>query len=617
MFDSFSSLVKNKCLFYPERRALSYNEQAYSYKELNQCSNQLAYYFASKGIKNGTIAAIISRNYLMRVISILAIWKLGAAYLPIEPDYPLTRIKFILHDAKSTFIITDTKIHEKILSVNNSIFPILLDEHDIISTFPTADLPDSTQSNDIAYISYTSGSTGNPKGAIITQSNILSIYNAWSQVYKLTRSDRHLQIASFGFDVCSGDIIRAFGSGAELIICPCEIILQPKPLYELLEKKAITIAEFTPTILRKLITYLDKKKLNLHFMRLLICGSDSWSFKEYKHFKSFLNPVARLVNSYGTTETTIDNTYFEISGLDTQIDDGSSVPIGQPFPNSTIKILDEKLEECLPGMQGEIYIGGTGVSAGYFNQPALTKEKFVTLSFENNENKIFYKTGDLGSYLSDGNISFLGRIDDKIKIMGCRVGLTEVENIFHKYPTLQECVIIPHYLLKLNENFLIAFIMVSNEKFKENEFISFLKENAPLYMIPSVYLLISSLPVSLHGKLDRRKLSDELTSKLEPSHFQQKFNGQEKNTENIEEILVKIFAKTFNIYIEDVKRCFFILNTHALLLDQFSKELRLYFNLKFEQAELTEIHTIIGLKKFVIDKTVSNFWRNEHVIEKE
>lgn len=283
------------------------------------------------------------------------------------------------------------------------------------NNFPIDELPNVKDKNTLAYIAYTSGSTGNPKGVMVTHANIFSIYNAWKQVYNLTSDDRHLQIANFGFDVCSGDIIRAFGSGAHLVICPSEIILNPEKLFNLLKKQVIKIAEFTPVVLRKLINYLNE--VNLNFMRLLICGSDAWSIKEYKVFKSYLNPNARLINSYGTTETAIDSTYFEWNESISQLNELSAVPLGKPFPNSKIKILNEALKECPPEVHGEIYIGGEGVSLGYLNQPELTQKKFISLLL-NNKNEIFYKTGDRGYYLADGNIMFLGRSDDQIKIMG-------------------------------------------------------------------------------------------------------------------------------------------------------------------------------------------------------
>ena len=588
MFIPLIFRIKKNCLLNPKNQALSFEGQVYTYNELTKRSNQFAYYLESKGIRKNTVVAIISNNYLGRIVSIIALWKLGAAYLPIETSYPLTRINFILDDSKVSFAILDKKNEESNFFNSKSISSIFLeDDSNEISTFPTNDLQDYSEHTDIAYIAYTSGSTGSPKGAIVTQSNIASIYHAWEEVYKLSSTDIHLQIANFGFDVCTGDIIRAFGSGSQLVVCPPEIVFQPEKLYELLISNAINIAEFTPTVLRSLITYLNQKGLNLHFMRLLICGSDSWSLKEYKYFKSFLSSSARLINSYGTTEATIDSAYFELNDQEEPLDEVLSVPIGRPFPNSTIKILNEKLENCSLGIQGEIYIGGYGVSQGYLNRPNLTKEKFVELSFEDSEKNIFYKTGDLGYFLPDGNIYFSGRIDDQIKIMGNRVGLFEIENIINSYQSIQKIVVTKHPILKSEEHFLIAFVIFTNS-FSINDFIYFVNKNIPSYCIPNFYLPVSSFPVSHHGKLDRKKLGSELIYKKNDIDYFP------------EEKLAKILEIVFNVYnLKEIENYFFNINNNHLLLVRILKEIEIHYKLKLEQKDLITIHTIGDLKKLI------------------
>ena len=599
MFVSFNALFKNNCLCYPERLALSYKDKHYSYKELNKRSNQLAYYLKRRGIKKGMIVAIISRNYLERIVCIISLWKLGAAYLPIDPNYPLTRTNFILHDSKVNFVITDSEVCEDSV-LNHTWIPIILDDENKEVTFLSVDdLPSSSEFNDTAYIAYTSGSTGEPKGVIITQGNISSVYSAWEKIYKLTCSDKHLQIANFGFDVCSGDIIRALGSGAHLVLCPPEIILQSNRFYELLLQETITVAEFTPTILRRLISYLDQNNLNLYFMRLLICGSDSWYLKEYKKFQSFLNPQARLINSYGTTEATIDSTYFEMNkGTSSQFDEQLPVPLGRPFPNTTIKILNEKFEACLSGVHGEIYIGGGGVALGYLDQPKLTQQKFITLSIGINKNSIFYKTGDLGYYLPDGNIGFLGRADDQIKIMDYRVGLIEVEEALNRYPGVVKAVVVAHFSLDLEENLLVAFITPYQE-FEINDHIAFLKNYLPVYAIPTIYLLVPSFPISYHGKLDRLKLASKLTCRDEVDAVQDENKQKWVALNEAEEILLKILKTTLNICSIRNDDCFFNLDTNPLLFDRFLREIELHYSLTLHVEDFAGAHTVNELARVI------------------
>lgn len=589
-----TSLFKDNFLSFSERPALSYKDMLYSYKELNQRSNQFAHYLQSKSINSGTTVALLSRDYLERVVSILALWKLGATYLPIDPDYPKTRIRFILRDAKINFIITDEAIYKNFF-LNSHLKPILLDNKDNRrNSFSVDELPDCKDKNSLAYIAYTSGSTGNPKGVMVTHANIFSIYNAWEQAYNLTYKDRHLQIANFGFDVCSGDIIRALGSGAHLEICPTEIILNPGKLFSLLKKTGITVAEFTPVVLRKLISYLYEKRLDLHFMRLLICGSDAWSVKEYIDFKSYLNPNARLINSYGTTETAIDSTYFEWNESMSSLNELSAVPLGKPFLNSKIKVLNEQLKECAPGAQGEICIGGEGVSLGYLNQPELTQKKFISLLL-NNKNEIFYKTGDLGYYLDDGNIYFSGRVDDQIKIMGFRVELLEVENILNSYPAIEKAIVLSHSSFNSTSQFLVAFIKY-NKSFKISDYIDFLKNNLPPYSIPLVYLPIDSFPISPHGKIDRAKLSASLILSEQKSNYNNELNNQFSIESDIEKKILAIFGRLFNIPSFNLNN-FFYINT-----DYLQKKLRNEFKLndiKLDLNQYISIHTFYDIKKLL------------------
>lgn len=588
-------LLKHHYSLYSERPALRYKNQIYSYEALYQQSNQFAHYLKSKAVKKGTIVALISRNYLERIVSIIALWKLGAAYVPIDPDYPSTRINYIINDSKVNFIITDEAIYKKYF-LNSSLTAILLDDkNNKKNTFPKDDLHCNNNVNAIAYIAYTSGSTGNPKGVPITHSNIASIYAAWEQIYNLTCLDRHLQIANFGFDVCSGDIIRAIASGSQLVICPTEIILNPEKLYYLLKKNSITIAEFTPVILRKLIHYLKKEKLDLYFMRLLICGSDTWTLKEYKEIKSYLSPHARLVNSYGTTEATIDSTYFELDETTSPLNEFSSVPLGKPFPNTKIKILSDKFQECLPGVQGEIYIGGSGVSQGYLNQPKLTQERFIPLFLKNGKREIFYKTGDIGYYLIDGNIAFLGRADAQIKIMGARIELHEIENNLNNYQTIEKAIVLPHSSLDSTEQFLVAYIKYT-ETFKINDYIIFLKNQLPLHAIPIVYFPINFFPISPHGKIDRLKLSTF-------SIYGDKFNSLKKIKNkiqietHIEKKILETLKKLLNISTLNGNN-FFCINSSFLLRTQFFK------NPKVDLNKFSNMHTIHEMSKFLEESAV-------------
>ena len=222
--------------------------------------------------------------------------------------------------------------------------------------------------DNLAYIIYTSGSTGQSKGVMIQHCSLVNAYFAWETIYQLrTNATSHLQMASFSFDVFSGDLIRALCSGGKLVLCPRDLLLSPEQLYELMQKEKVDCAEFVPAVLRNLIQYLENSQQRLDFMRLLICGSDSWSGSEYRKFLQFCSSQTRLINSYGLTEATIDSSYFETTNKNLTVE--QLVPIGRPFPNTQFYILDKYLQPVPIGIPGELYIGGVNLARGYSTSP--------------------------------------------------------------------------------------------------------------------------------------------------------------------------------------------------------------------------------------------------------
>ncbi len=319
-------------------------------------------------------------------------------------------------------------------------------------------------------------------------------------------------------------------------------------------------------------------------MRLLICGSDNWYLKEYKKVRSFLSANARLINSYGTTETTIDSSYFETNKAISKFDEQLSVPIGSPFPKTVIKILDKKLKDCPTGTKGEIYIGGSGVCLGYLNQPELTQQKFITLRLKEGRKEVFYKTGDLGYYLPNGNIVLSGRKDYQIKIMDRRVSISEVEDVLNSHSTIQKAVVIAHSFFDSKEKYLIAFLKTSsNEKFEINKYLNFLKEKLPMYSIPVFYLLVPSFPISYHGKLDRLKLicKNKVNNKLSVN-----------NNPNEKLFMLKILQDIFNISCLNNYKFFFNTDTNPVLKNNFIIIIKNYYYINIELKDLIGVHTV-------------------------
>jgi len=494
-------LIEKNALSHPTKIAVAYQDKNLSYEELNQKSNYLANLLITEGIKPETIVGVSFERSPEMVIAILGVLKSGGAYLPIDPSYPQDRINYMLSDSNISFLLTQKTLLKKFQKIK--LKKICLDSTQINQT-PIN--PQTTVNKDnLAYVLYTSGSTGNPKGVMVCHSNLINTYESWEKVYQLKDTDCHLQMANFSFDVFTGDLARALCSGGKLILCPKRTLLNPKKLYELITKEKINCAEFVPTILRKLYDYLNLNNHSLAFMRLLICGSDNWSINEYRKLQKLCGKKTRVINSYGLTETTIDSTYFEdplpsIKYFSTD----RSVPIGKPFPNTEIFILDDNLNTMPNDIIGEICIAGHGLARGYLNNPQLTAQKFI---FHPSLKKRLYKTGDLGRRLSDGNIEFLGRLDNQIKLRGMRVELNDVENILNSHPSIKESLTAVCENQVNNKKLIAYFVPKQGAELNTLELRKFLQTKLPNYMIPSIFIKLDSLPITPSGKLDRKALN--------------------------------------------------------------------------------------------------------------
>ena len=501
--------IENKAIHYPDLTALEFNGQILTYQALNEQSNQLAHFLKSIGVTTETIVGIsITRSFNM-VIGILAIWKAGGAYLPIDPDYPTHRIEYIFADSLIQLLLTEHSLLEQLPSM--AIKKICLDRDQLtFKSYPLSNPVCALTGNNLAYLLYTSGSTGKPKGVMVSHSNLIASYLSWEYIYQLTTKDCHLQMAGFSFDVFAGDLLRALCSGAKLVLCPKRYLLRPEKLYTLMQEQQINCAEFVPTILRRVIEYIKITDQNFNFMRLLICGSDTWSLGEYRGLKQFCSSKTRVINSYGLTEASIDSTWFEesLNSL-TKISTNQYVPIGKPMPHATIFLLDDQMNTVCNANIGEIYIGGAGVARGYYNKPELSKERFIVHSFNGKPPLKLYKTGDQGRLLPDGNIQFLGRGDNQIKLTGIRVELSEIESIINSFPTIKENIVI------LNEQEpkhprLVSYVVVEH---REPETFSklrlFLSGNLPGYLIPAIFIPLEALPLTPNGKIDRKNLNDK------------------------------------------------------------------------------------------------------------
>ena len=558
----------------PDAVAVVFEDQQLTYQELNAQANKIAHYLQALGVEPEVLVGICVDRSLEMVVGLLGILKAGGAYVPLDPRLPQERLEFMLSDSLFSVLLTQKKLVVHL--PKHSAHLVCLDtDWDAISAKSEENPVSGVIPENLAYVIYTSGSTGTPKGVMIAHRSLVNAYLAWEDAYHLRAGiSTHLQMASFSFDVFSGDLVRALCSGSKLVLCPREWLLVPEKLYGLMLEEEVDCAEFVPAVLRNLIEYLRTTKHNLNFMRLLVVGSDSWYVKEYEEFQHFCGHQTRLINSYGVSEVTIDSCYFENAKVNLPVDE--LVPIGRPFANTQIYILDRHLQPVSIGVPGELHINGVGLARGYLNRPDLTESKFISNPFSNEPSSRLYKTGDLARYLKDGNIELLGRIDNQVKIRGFRIELGEIEAVLTVHPKVREAVVIAREDKPGNKP-LVAYIVPNVESPITSELRHFLKQKLPDYMLPSVFVSLEAFPLTPNGKIDRNALPAPDTSSLtQEISFVPPLDA-------LEQQLAKIWSEVLNVHPVGVRDNFFDLGGHSLsavrlmakIQEQFGKNLPL------------------------------------------
>ncbi|GAB4216597.1 MAG: hypothetical protein OHK0022_57920 [Roseiflexaceae bacterium] len=502
----------------PGAQAVAWGDSSLSYAELERRANQLAHHLIELGVgPDLPVGVCVSRSPEL-IVALLAVLKAGGAYVPLDPALPAERLAFMAQDAGVRVLLTGGT--RAALGQGRWARIDLETDRAAIEAHPdTAPAPRSTPEN-LAYIIYTSGSTGRPKGVMVTHRSLVSAFLAWEHAYGLRAGQRHLQMANATFDVFSGDLARALCSGGTLVLCPRELLLSPDGLYALLTRERIDCAEFVPAVLRPLLDYLDGNGLRLDSVRLLACGSDSWYMHEYQHIRRLCAPGALVVNSFGVTEATIDSTWYAASEGARAAD--QLIPIGRPFANTRLYVLDARGQPAPIGVPGELYLGGQGLARGYHDRPDQTAERFLPDPFAGTPGARMYRTGDRARFLADGNVEFIGRIDHQVKLRGFRIELSEIEAVLLQHPAVREAAVVVRESNPGNQRLVAYVVLAENQEprtknqesgaddtqlnTQNSTLKTFLRERLPDYMVPASYVFLEALPLTPAGKIDRRAL---------------------------------------------------------------------------------------------------------------
>ncbi len=492
----------------PDAVAVVFEDQQLTYWELNNRANQLAHYLRSLGVKPEVLVGICVERSLEMVIGLLGILKAGGAYLPLDPNYPKQRLAYMLQDAQLSVLLTQQPLLEQIPEHQSQV--VCLDTDWTFINQESQENPvNQTTTENLAYLIYTSGSTGTPKGVMIQHCSLVNYTVAACLEYEIKARDRILQFASISFDAAAEEIFPCLVQGATLVLRTEEMLSSILTFLQQSLELGLTILDL-PTAFWHQLTAANLVLPKT--LRLVIIGGERALPELLQTWRQQVNSQqVRLINSYGPTETTIVATICDLS----QAIADRKLPIGKAIPNIQTYILDSYLQPVPVGVPGELYIGGLGVARGYLNRPELTAQKFIPNPFrgsrgdredQSSNSKCLYQTGDLARYLPDGNIEYLGRIDNQVKIRGFRIELQEIEAVLSQHPQIRETVVVAHENVH-GDRRLVAYVVGEQQlTLSVSELRHFLKEKLPEYMIPAVFLQLAALPLTPNGKVDRNAL---------------------------------------------------------------------------------------------------------------
>ncbi|MFN2746574.1 amino acid adenylation domain-containing protein [Bacillus sp. z60-18] len=476
-----------------ERPALQFEGAVLTYRELNEKANQLARRLRERGVQTGTTAAILTARSSEMVVGILAVLKAGAAYVPVDPDHPEQRIHHFFRDSGAAVLLTQTALRPLAEAADFAGEMFFLDEaHLYQGESANLNVPISPEA--LANLTYTSGTTGTPKGNMVTHRNILRTVKNPNYL-EIVDTDIVLSISNYVFDAFMFDMFGSLLNGAKLVVAPKETILDMGRLAAMLENEKVSVLMITTALFNMLV---DMRPDSMKTLRRVLFGGERASVD---HVRRALKTVGkgRLLHMYGPSESSVFTTYHPVNDVSA---DAQSIPIGKPVSNTEVLILDPAGKVQPAGVAGELCVGGDGLVRGYFNRPELTAEKFTAHPFQKDRN--IYRTGDMARWLADGSLEFIGRMDHQVKIRGQRIELGEIEHQLLTHDMIQEAAVLA-VAADSGDQMICAYI-VADRQLSSRELREHAAAGLPGYMVPSVFIQLEELPLTGNGKVDRRAL---------------------------------------------------------------------------------------------------------------
>jgi len=552
----------------------------FTYSQLNARANRLARYLHSKGVGPDVLVGLYLDRTPDLIVALLAILKAGGAYLPIDLSYPAERVAFMLSDSEAPVVITDSQTARKMPPQTGTAVVCMDEDEGTWSSLSSENPCSNVTPENLAYSIFTSGSTGKPKGVLITHANVSRLFDATQPWYHFSEQDTWTFFHSSAFDFSVWEIWGALIYGGRLIIVPFADSRSPERFYEVLAAEHVTVLNQTPSAFRQLVGVAETRPGDrLDKLRLVIFGGEALNLQSLAPwFDKYGDVMPQLVNMYGITETTVHVTYRPLTSSDLSEAPGSV--IGKPIPDLQLYVLDAGLQPVPVGVPGEMFVGGAGVARGYLKRDALTSERFVQNPFSGREGDKLYRSGDLARRLPGGDLEYMGRVDQQVKIQGFRIELGEVQSAVTRQPSVREAFVVAREACD-GEKVLVAYVVPACGQVPGvDKLRRALQATLPGYMVPSRFVFLDQLPLTPNGKVDRAALPAALVRR---SEMEQPFRAPQTE---MERDIAGIYKEVLNLDKVGVDDNFFDLGGNSLRLAEAHSRLQKLVDRRFSVAEL-------------------------------
>ncbi|MCG7548608.1 non-ribosomal peptide synthetase [Pseudoalteromonas sp. Of7M-16] len=584
---------------HPEKEAVVFEGTSLTYRQLNEAANQLSHYLINEiGVEQGDLVGICLPHSPDYIVAIIAMFKAGAAYIPMDPEYPMERLEYFLSDAKPKLVLADASVNMATMAEHSPL--VSLSEPDLqaaLAVQSKANPGINVCAQELAYVTYTSGSTGKPKGVMVEQGNLSQTFANYQEHFTLDADDVWSLSHSFSFDVSVWELWGALTRGAKIVVVPYWTARSPQALYDVLLEQQVTMLCQTPTAFGHLVDVQLEKDTSLN-LKYVVFSGEALKFADLQPWvERYGTAKPALLNGYGVTETTIYSMFYQVTMKDIYQPSVNS-KIGVPIKGVEFLVLNDQGEKVAAGDEGELYIAGAGVSRGYLHKEALTKDRFVHLNFGDEQSTLYYKTGDLVKCLADGGYEYIGRNDHQVNIKGFRVELGEIE---HKLLSID--FVDKAYVTPSNEHTIAAFVVLNSTELNNHDELEQVRKSLavslPYYMQPDSIVAVESWPRTNVGKIDREALLafSELSASA-ASKEPEKITGPETETERF---LAQHWAALFEVELNlvDIHASFYQNAGNSLMMVRLTNEVKKAYSVNISVNVLYEYSTIHQLASYI------------------